>query len=194
VDSIADIASTVAGFAMPQLTNGKHERFAQAMARGVNQTNAAKEAGYPEGAAHVRASEIMKRPEVKARIAELKAKAETLAVKRVALSREEVLQQLLDVATKAMSTNNLTAANRAWELIGKELGMFVDRKMDVKSPLDALNAQQIVALTALLDQLDAVKQGGQSAGSEAPGAMQQAHDTQSGIDLGTANPANAQPA
>lgn len=151
VDNNPHKGSIVAGSKVPQLKNGKHERFAQAMARGVNQTNAAKEAGYPEGSAHVRASEIMRRPEVKARIEELKAKAETLAVKRVALSREVVLERLLAVAEMAVAAKNLTAANRAWELIGKELGMFVDRKMDMKSPLEALNAQQLQALMALVD-------------------------------------------
>ncbi|MBP2311898.1 terminase small subunit [Azospirillum soli] len=144
---------------MPQLKTATHERFAQAIARGVNQTNAAKEAGYPEASAHVRASELMKRPDVKARVAELKAKAETLAVKRVALSREEVLNRLLDVADKAMSTGNLNAANRAWELIGKEMGMFVDRKMELKSPLDALNAQQLKALTDWLNGARAAPNG-----------------------------------
>lgn len=171
---------------MPQLKNGKHERFAQAVARGVNQTNAAKEAGYPEGSAHVRASELMKRDDVKARVAELKAKGEALAAKRVALSKEEVLKQLLDVATKAMTSNNLTAANRAWELIGKELGMFVDRKMDVKNPLEALNAQQIEALTALAERV--------LADAEQPAeAMQPAQNTQPPVDLDGAKPANSQP-
>jgi hypothetical protein len=39
-----------------------------------------------------------------------------------------------------------TAANRALELLGRELGMFVDRKMEVKDELDLLSPDQRLAL------------------------------------------------
>lgn len=138
---------------MPQLPNAMHERFAQARARGLDGTASAIEAGYAERSARVRACELNKRPDVAARIEELRAQVEKAVVREIAISREWVLQQLVANAQDARAANDRGAANRALELIGKEMGMFIDRKMDVKNPLDALSTQQLLALTQMLDQI-----------------------------------------
>jgi hypothetical protein len=49
----------------------------------------------------------------------------------VQISREWVLEQLVDNLKLAKDTGQLAPANRAAELLGKELGMFVDRSENV---------------------------------------------------------------
>lgn len=115
---------------------------------------------------------------MQARVKELQEQAEKAVIQAVAVDKQWVLQQLVLNAQDAREAKDRSAANRALELVGKELGMFVDRKMDVKSPLDALNAQQLKALTDLLDRLGE----GTDADPVAP------------MDLGSAEPANERPA
>lgn len=49
---------------------------------------------------------------------------------------------------------NLAAANKALELIGKEQGMFVERTMNVKDPFENLTHEEIKALLAVLEAHD----------------------------------------
>lgn len=44
------------------------------------------------------------------------------------------------------ASNNLNAANRALELLGKERGMFVETKRDITDPLSAFTHQQLKEL------------------------------------------------
>ena len=68
-------------------------------------------------------------------------------------TRERVLRDLLEVGDKAKQQGNLTAQLRALELVGKELGMFVQRSsVTVESPLARLSPEQLLALAAALDQ------------------------------------------
>ena len=174
---------------MARLKNEMWEKFANAMARGVNQTNSALEAGYSDVSAHVRGCELAKKPDIRARIEELQKKAEKAAVAALAVDRQWVLRELVANAEAARAAKNQNAVNRALELVGKELGMFVDRKMDVKSPLEALNAQQLQQLMDFAASLT-----GQSAASiGAPEAMQSAQVHQPAVDLVNSETANAQP-
>lgn len=56
---------------MSALKNHRHEKFAQAIFRGMSQTQAAKEAGYNDGGAHVRGSELVRNRKIAGRIREL---------------------------------------------------------------------------------------------------------------------------
>lgn len=120
-----------------------------------NGTRAAIEAGYSPGGnsngAASRAVELLRRPLVKARIAELHSVVARLSLKAVSVDRAWVLKMLIENAESAVKAEDRPSANRALELVGKELGMFIDRKMDVKSPLDALTAQELTALVELID-------------------------------------------
>jgi hypothetical protein len=42
------------------------------------------------------------------------------------------------------------AVNRALELLGRELGMFIERRQDVKDELDTLSSEQRASLIAAL--------------------------------------------
>jgi hypothetical protein len=133
---------------MPALSNPRQERFAQLLARGKNASEAYELAGYkPNGG---NASELKNSERVSNRVAELLAEKERIhqraterAIERTALSREWVLERLVENAERAMQARAVldgngkevgeyeyqgSVANRALELLGKELGMFIDRK------------------------------------------------------------------
>jgi phage terminase small subunit len=103
---------------MPVLRNQRHERFAQELARGRAACRAYDAAGYkPDRGAAARLSANVS---VHARVRELQGEAAEIAV----LDRAFVLKRLMRNADQA---EEMSAANRALELLGKELGMFVDR-------------------------------------------------------------------
>lgn len=140
---------------MSVLDNPKHEAFAQAFALCNNATKAAIEAGYaPSGsrsAASVRASGLMKNPKIKKRIAELQQQLVKKASQAVGLDRSWVLDRLKSNADLALEEKDRAAANRALELLGKEIGMFVDRKQVLIGPLEQLGAPQLQRLLLLAE-------------------------------------------
>lgn len=128
---------------MPSLPNPKHEMFAQGMAQGMSQAEAYEKAGYSpnEGSA----SRLHRVAKVRARIAEIIAGRE----QRFVLTKQWVIDKLIENANRAMQAEPVLdregnhtgewtyqgqVANRALELLGKELGMFVD-KVDVSGRL-----------------------------------------------------------
>lgn len=133
---------------MPVLRNQRHERFAQEIAKGQSATAAYETAGGKKNRRY--ASELGHRPDISARVAEIlsgrermHAQATAKAVERVALTKEWVLAKLIENAERALQARQATdddgkplgdfkyegtVANRALELLGKELGMFIDRK------------------------------------------------------------------
>lgn len=140
---------------MSVLDNPKWEAFCQAYAIHNNGAKAAMEVGYaPSGsksAASVRASGLMKKPEIKARIAEIQQGLMKKASQAVQLDRAWVLDRLKQNADLALDEKDRSAANRALELLGKELGMFVDRKQILVGPLEALDAHRLQRLLALAE-------------------------------------------
>ena len=106
-------------------------------AKGIG-TKAALAAGYAPSWAHVAASQLIRHPKVKQRIDKLARRHEVTA--------ERVLTRLDNLSIKAEETGNYPAAVRAEELIGKSLGMWVDRSVSVS--LD-LTGQHIEAIRAL---------------------------------------------
>ena len=144
---------------MAVLDNSRHERFAQLIANGLSGAEAYREAGYKVSAnvSSVNASRLLKDARVAARIAELqenRAKALDVATAKAAekleISRTWVISKLVENANRAMQAEAVkdsqgeatgeyrydgAVANRALELLGKELGMFVDRK-EIGAPGD----------------------------------------------------------
>ncbi len=113
------------------LEDAQHERFAQVMAEGkMNQGQAYLEAGYQCSSleiASASATRLLKNVNVQARISYLQEEAAKLAV----LDRSYVLLGLMANAEKGYETGDLSASNRAFELLGKDLGMFRE-KLDVE--------------------------------------------------------------
>ena len=133
---------------MPAITNNQHEKFAQALVKGKSHGEAYLAAGYKAKNASVAsaaATRLLKKVNIQARVAELQTKAEERAV----VDRAWVLKRLVENVDRAMTAIPVTTkdgqtgeykyegsvANRALELLGKELGMFVDRK-EVGGPGD----------------------------------------------------------
>lgn len=110
---------------MPILSNARHERFAQELAKGLVPEDAYQAAGFKP--ARQNAHRLMTKDDVRARVEELKQRAAA----DVQVSREWVLEQLIDNAAKAKQAGDFGPSNQALNLIGKELGMFVERSENV---------------------------------------------------------------
>lgn len=138
---------------MPMLSNAKHERFAQALAAGKSADEAYQSAGYAENSGN--AATLKGNQRVQARVAELLGRA----TEGVVLTKQWVLERLIQNADRAMQAESVkdengepigdyhyqgNVANRALELLGKELGMFIERK-EVGQPgdFDKLNATEL---------------------------------------------------
>lgn len=148
---------------MPTLKNAKHELFCQERAKGATQVAAYAAAGY-RGNTRTKeacASKIEKRPDVQRRIAELlsekaklDAEATVKAAEELKIDKRWIMEKLVDNVHRAMQAEPVydkqgnptgeytyqgNAANRALELLGKQLGMFVDVKKIITTPFDELS-------------------------------------------------------
>lgn len=117
----------------------KQERFVQEYLIDLNGTQAAIRAGYSPHTAKVAATkDLLPNPAIAARIATARAKLSAKA----AVSAEWILMRLKSVAERCMQAEpvfrqgvmvegayqfDAAGANRALELLGRHLGLFVDR-------------------------------------------------------------------
>ena len=106
----------------------------------LNGTQAAIRAGYSEATAGSIAEENLKKPEIKAAVeAGMAARAA-----KVEVTAEMVLAGLLKEATRETGPVSQGAKVRAWELLGKHLGMMTDRsKVEVSGDLTAYLAASV---------------------------------------------------
>ena len=137
---------------MSTLKNVRHEKFALAVAQG-NMTGARAylAAGYEatEGAAAVGATRLLKDAKIAARVAELQARSAERVQDKEELDRLWVLDRLMKNAKIALGEEKVkvtikpkgsdetvdlevtmrdaSGANQALNLLGKELGMFVEK-------------------------------------------------------------------
>jgi phage terminase small subunit len=137
------------------LKNARWEKFAQEVALGKSATEAYLAAGFvtKSKVAKVNAHKLRNRPEVDQRIDELmgwkeesNARAKEIVIERmadkIAGTREWIIDRLVENVERAMQARQATdgegnpvgefkydggTANKALELLGKEVGMFVDR-------------------------------------------------------------------
>ena len=127
---------------MPILRNPRHEQFAQLVVSGKTPSAAYVYAGFSKAGASASATRLLKSANVRARVEELQATVSQAAITRASVDRQYVVAALKENAERALqrepvrdSRGNETGeyvyagavANRALELLGKELGMFVDR-------------------------------------------------------------------
>lgn len=105
---------------MPILKNSKHELFAQYVAKGTSYSKSYELAGYKyDRSAAARTANY---PKVAARILELKA----AAAERAILSRAQIIEMLLVDRELAQEAGQIAAAVRVSELLGKDLGMWLN--------------------------------------------------------------------
>jgi phage terminase small subunit len=118
---------------VPVLENARHERFAQELANGKSAAEAYVLAGYKGNSGN--ACTLKAYPSIPKRVKEIlearerkHEKSTEKAIEKLALTREWVLARLIENATAAADKKDFSPANRALELLGKEIGMFIDRK------------------------------------------------------------------
>jgi phage terminase small subunit len=126
---------------MGVLKNAKHEVFARFVAAGKSASEAYVKAGYPANRGN--ASRLKSYESIRRRIEEIMAPPTEIAsasLATAAVSREWVLAGLRENADRCMQRKAVmhkgklvqyayepAAANRAFELLGRELGMFVEQ-------------------------------------------------------------------
>ena len=132
---------------MSALRNPRHEQFAQLIAAGKTPAEAYVLVGYAEKTAYTCGPRLLKQPSVGARVAELQQTVAVATVTRMSLSREFVLRELMDNAMQAKKNQEWSASNRAFELVGKELGMFNHPEPVWDGDLATLTDQQLLRIT-----------------------------------------------
>ena len=115
---------------MSTLKNERHEKFCQALVQGKSKVDAYVIAGYAPSRPN--ASTLANKEHVRQRVDELLGKAADIAVNVAGITsgitKAWVLEGLRKNADKGLREKKASSvANRALELIGKELGLFVDR-------------------------------------------------------------------
>jgi len=133
------------------LKNSRHEAFAQHFAEGRTATEAATLAGYSERSARFRGSKLATNGNIRARIEELKSRASEKTVTTSGITKAWVISKLRENAERGMAEGQRAPAIRALELIGKELGMFVDRKEIGLGKLREMSTEDLVRLLAEID-------------------------------------------
>ncbi len=110
------------------MLTAKQEQFALSIAEGTTQADAYRQAydasGMKDGTVWSEAARLMRRPHVTARVAELRAEAEAVR-QGLLLSREEAILARLE--HEALTAKTDAARIRALELLGRNVGMFVER-------------------------------------------------------------------
>ena len=139
---------------MAALRSARREQFCLLVAQGNLPVPAARKAGFKS--ADKVASQMMRQPAVKARIAEMSERVDIEKAKEIvrvnASTREWVLRELVDQVEHAKLASDRGATLKGLELVGKEIGMFVQRSMAIESPLARLSADKLLALLALVDE------------------------------------------
>ena len=128
---------------MAALKNPRHEQFAELVASGRAPSEAYSSVGFSKKTAYTCGPRLVRQASVQARIAELQQVIAKTTVMRAEIDRGYVLAGLRKNYERALQaepvldkngnptgqyTWNGAVANRALELMGKELGMFVDRQ------------------------------------------------------------------
>lgn len=147
------------------LKNARHEHFAQLVAGGKTPPQAYILSGYSKAGAAQSANRLLKNADVALRVEQLRKAIEEpareRAIEKAAADKAWVLSHLMENVRMAKAAEpvldhegkptgeyrqNLAAANKALELIGKELGMFVDRRDVRTGPLDDVSTDELLAM------------------------------------------------
>lgn len=110
---------------MPALANPKHERFAQALAKGETATAAYEQAGYEPNDGN--AARLKGNDRIEARVAEILERAAT----RVEITVASISDRLLKIAEKCERTseaNKLGVARATLMDVAKLNGLIVDKR------------------------------------------------------------------
>lgn len=101
----------------------RQARFCEEYLIDLNATQAAIRAGYSEKTANEQGAQLLAKLSIQNRIAELKAER----AKRTEITQDSVIQELAEVARAEVKGVRAVDKLKALELLGKHLGMFVER-------------------------------------------------------------------
>jgi hypothetical protein len=145
------------------------ERFAKGLSEGLTQDKAFVAAGYSPNSARVGACTLLKKhPEIWKRVEEIKKEKSDMfatagivpvaeACHELGISKKRILAELFDNAMSAKAavpvvkngeptgfySANWAASNQAFQLLGKELGMFHDNKEVVAGEHDSKTDEEL---------------------------------------------------
>jgi hypothetical protein len=131
----------------------KEELFAQALADGKAVALAYKEAGYTGGAANARRKKAD--PAVKQKVADIIARREAevmrasgMMAEEIVITRQAVIRNLTRIAEKAEADGQFGVAARCNEILGKDIGMFVERSVsfNLNADIDSLTDAELIAI------------------------------------------------
>jgi hypothetical protein len=143
---------------MSALPNTRHELFCQYLTQGKSQTAAYTAAGFAGGAGN--ACTLAHRPEIEARVAELVAEKtsgrtnldanadlEHARAVNQALATSEIdpawiISELMENVKAAREAGQFAAANKALELLGREVGLFQEKNAGKKGEDDERQRQE----------------------------------------------------
>src|SRR5512139_1443381 len=114
----------------------KQDKFARALARTGNGTQAAIAAGYPTRSARSIASENLTKPAVAAEVARHRARL----AERLDISREKILNDQAHDCESASLQGNYAAATAGRQLIAKAMGYITERSVHVHADTGQLCA------------------------------------------------------
>lgn len=139
---------------MPALSNAKHERFAQNLAKGMSQDEAYRDAGYTPDAPN--ASRLTRNDKVQARVAEI--------TERGAVRAEITLATLVgyadDIRSKAAEAGQYSAAVSAVKELGVLTGLRVEKRENLNRGLNDMSDDELA---------DIARAGGASSSDSARG-------------------------
>jgi hypothetical protein len=144
----------------------QQEAYARARAFGMSQSEAMSVISGGKTKEKGTGSHWEKQPEIKNRINTLRHQITERAVEKASVDRAWVLERLKKVAERCLQEEPVmvrgeptgeykfdsAGANRALELLGKELGMFVERKQIDLNPLGHKSDEELMMMAAELAQ------------------------------------------
>ena len=151
---------------MPVLDNPRYENYCQLVVSGHKSSDAYRMAGFK--ADNGNAYHLNQKPKVKARIHELQEYKISQAIKPYEApkhTRSYVVDRLITNVERSMKAQapldddgkpigefryDGAVANKALELLGKELGMFIDRKMTLHGNMADMDPDKLRELRSLL--------------------------------------------
>lgn len=125
---------------MPILSNPKHERLAQGLAKGMTQEAAYENAGFSPHRSN--AARLIANDSIKARVAELQGKAAEKAV----VTAESLILEAEEIRRQALAAGQYSAAVAAVREKGVLAGVRVEKRSnETKISFDDMTDEQLIA-------------------------------------------------
>src|SRR5712691_4290227 len=113
---------------MAALKKPKYEHFAQALAQGLNQTQAAVQAGFAETDAPSRGCKLARRPEIQARVKELGPRIAKQAEMTTNISKAWMIEELKQTMEEARAVKQYGVVAKTIIDIGKVSDVYVEKQ------------------------------------------------------------------